>query len=388
MTTSIPAVRGRILLSYRQEETAGYAGWLYDRLVNHLGEGRVVKDIIDAIRPGEDLVEVVTATVRSCDLVLVLIGDRWLTITDAADRRRLDDPGDVVRLEIEAALTLNVRVIPILLENAQIPRADRLPTGLTKLAKRQALMLSLSHFESDTRRLLRLLDHSVGAESGSTQPSFSKGAAMSASEGPSGPEATEDREIPNDRGHQDSARPQQISAAASGHASGRTLSIPASSEPGRETSSRKIKLFISYSHRDERHLKGLAIHLAALRRQGAITDWHDRMILPGEEWRQVIGDNLDTADCVLFLVTPDFIASDYCYSTEMDRALQKHREGRLLAVPIIVRPADWQHTPLNELQVLPRDGKPIVEWAVRDRAWLDVTEGLRLGLARFIRESE
>ena len=112
------------------------------------------------------------------------------------------------------------------------------------------------------------------------------------------------------------------------------------------------------------------------------------MILPGEEWRQVIGDNLDTADCVLFLVTPDFIASDYCYSTEMDRALQKHREGRLLAVPIIVRPADWQHTPLNELQVLPRDGKPIVEWAVRDRAWLDVTEGLRLGLARFIRESE
>jgi hypothetical protein len=104
------------------------------------------------------------------------------------------------------------------------------------------------------------------------------------------------------------------------------------------------------------------------------------MITPGEEWRPRIADRLESADCALLLVSPDFIASDYCYSIEMERALERHREGRVLVFPVIVRPADWRHTPLRELQALPKDGKPIVEWASRDRAWLDVTRGLRLAL--------
>lgn len=151
---------------------------------------------------------------------------------------------------------------------------------------------------------------------------------------------------------------------------------------------RLARLFISYSHRDERYLKALKVHLAGLRREGLIADWYDRMITPGEEWRQAIDDSLDSADCVLLLVTPDFIASDYCYSVEMERALQKHRESRILVLPVIARPADWQHTPLSELQAVPKDGKPIIEWAVRDRAWLDVTAGLRLALDRFAQRAE
>ena len=98
--------------------------------------------------------EVITSAVGSCDVLLTLIGNEWLTITDADGQRRLDDPDDFVRLEIEAALTRNVRVIPILVEGAQMPRADELPDSLAKLVRRQALELSPARFEFDTSRLL------------------------------------------------------------------------------------------------------------------------------------------------------------------------------------------------------------------------------------------
>ena len=144
---------------------------------------------------------------------------------------------------------------------------------------------------------------------------------------------------------------------------------------------RKAKLFISYSHRDDRYREQLATHLASLRRRGVIAEWHDRKITPGEEWRRAIDQSLDAADCVLLLVTPHFLASDYCYSTEMQRTLEKHREGRVLVIPVIVRPTDWRGTPLGDLEALPKDAKPVVEWRPIDRAWLDVTEGIRRALA-------
>jgi hypothetical protein len=154
-------------------------------------------------------------------------------------------------------------------------------------------------------------------------------------------------------------------------------------QPGQrqEFIARNAKLFISYSHRDERYREQLVSHLAGLRRQGVIADWHDRKIVPGEQWRDAIDQELDDADCVLLLVSSDFLASDYCYSIEMQRTLGKHRQGRVLVIPVIVRPADWQHTPLGELEALPKDAKPVVEWARRDRAWLNVIEGIRRALA-------
>ena len=103
----------------------------------------------------------ITNAVASCDVLLALIGRRWLTITGQDGRRRLDNPDDFVRLEIEAALTRNVRVIPILVEAAKMPRADELPTSLAKLARRQALELSSNRFGLDTQRLLRALDRTL-----------------------------------------------------------------------------------------------------------------------------------------------------------------------------------------------------------------------------------
>jgi len=148
---------GRIFISYRREETAYPAGWLFDRLAERFSPKQVFKDV-DSIELGDDFVQMITRAVGSCDVLLALIGDQWLTITDVHGRRRLDDPDDFVRLEIEAALTRNVRIIPILVDGANMPRADELPAGLAGVVRRQALELSPSRFEYDTSRLLKVLE--------------------------------------------------------------------------------------------------------------------------------------------------------------------------------------------------------------------------------------
>jgi hypothetical protein len=161
-----PATSGRIFISYRREETAYPAGWLYDRLVGHFG-GQVFKDV-DSIQLGDDFVEVITRAVGSCDVLLALIGAEWLTITDEHERPRLDNPDDFVRLEIEAALSRRVRVIPVLVGGARMPRAEDLPDSMAALVRRQALELSPTRFDFDTSRLLKVLDRTL-AETRATQ---------------------------------------------------------------------------------------------------------------------------------------------------------------------------------------------------------------------------
>src|SRR2546428_5176738 len=135
-------------------------------------------------------------------------------------------------------------------------------------------------------------------------------------------------------------------------------------------------LFYSYSHRDERYRDALAIHLATLKRQGVIKEWYDREIGAGEEWRNVIDDRLGASDIILLLVSPDFIASDYCWGTEIARAMARYDAGETHVIPIIVRPVDWNGAPFGSLQALPKNGKAITLWANRDVAWLDVERGI------------
>ena len=142
---------GRIFISYRRQETAWPAGRLYDVLVEHFPAEQVFKDV-DNIEPGEDFVERITAAVSSCDVLLALIGPQWLTITDENGQRRLDNPGDYVRLEIETALTRKIRVIPILVDDARMPRADELPATLAPLVRRNAVEINPLTF--DTKRLI------------------------------------------------------------------------------------------------------------------------------------------------------------------------------------------------------------------------------------------
>ena len=133
---------------------------LYDRFIGHFGQDQIFKDV-DSIELGDDFPEVIANAVGSCDVLLALVGDRWLTMTDQDGRRRLDRSDDFVRLEIEAALQHNVRLIPVLVDGATMPRADELPSSLARMTRRQALELSPSRFEYDTNLLLRVLDETV-----------------------------------------------------------------------------------------------------------------------------------------------------------------------------------------------------------------------------------
>jgi TIR domain-containing protein len=157
MAAPTPASSGGIFVSYRREDTAYPAGWLFDRLADRFGRDRVFKDV-DSIEPGDDFVEVITTAVGSCAVLLVLIGDRWLTAADQEGRRRLDNPADFVRLEIETALTRKVRVIPILIDGARLPRAEELPASMAGLVRRQTLELNPSRFNFEVGRLMRILD--------------------------------------------------------------------------------------------------------------------------------------------------------------------------------------------------------------------------------------
>lgn len=157
MMASTPVAGGRIFISYQRDDTANLAGRLFDRLADHFDRDRIFAGI-DSIEPGADFAEVIASAMTSGDVLVVLIGGSWLTARDEFGRRRLDDSDNLVRLEIEAALTLNVPVIPVLVDLARMPRAEELPASLAKLASLQAIELRPSFFESDTAVLLRALN--------------------------------------------------------------------------------------------------------------------------------------------------------------------------------------------------------------------------------------
>ncbi len=138
-----------------------------------------------------------------------------------------------------------------------------------------------------------------------------------------------------------------------------------------------LSVFVSYAHRDERLREELEKHLSPLRRSRIIETWCDHRITPGTEIDQEIVDSLTTSDLVLLLVSPDFMNSDYCYLREMNCALRRHRAGQAKVIPIILRPVDWNRTPIGKLLALPRDGKPVTSWSKRDEALLDVAKGVR-----------
>lgn len=147
----------KLFINYRREDTAPYAGRLYDRLVAHFGEDQVFMDI-DQIEPGEDFVEVINRKVGACEIAIISIGPKWLSVTDATGQRRLDDSEDLVRIEILAALERKIRVIPVLVGGARMPRKQDLPEALAPLSRRNAVELSETRFHSDVSRLIDAIE--------------------------------------------------------------------------------------------------------------------------------------------------------------------------------------------------------------------------------------
>jgi hypothetical protein len=151
-----PAPTGHVFISYRRQDTSGYAGWLHERLAKQFGKAHVFRDVT-SIESGLDFVRVIEQAVGTCEVLLALIGSGWLGAADSQGRR-LDDPVDLVRLEIRAALERDIRTIPVLVEGASMPRAEDLPEPLVGLSRRNALRLSHESFDDDVRRLIEVLE--------------------------------------------------------------------------------------------------------------------------------------------------------------------------------------------------------------------------------------
>ncbi|MBA3805221.1 MAG: TIR domain-containing protein [Acidobacteria bacterium] len=151
----------------------------------------------------------------------------------------------------------------------------------------------------------------------------------------------------------------------------------ASDERGRMDIERKraARIFVSYSHKDERLLNELKTHLSPLRRQKLIESWDDRDIEAGDDWREKINENLERADIIILLISSDFINSDYCIEKEMKLALARHEKKEARVVPVIVRDTKWELiSELSKLQAIPKNGKAVRNWANKDTAWKDVSD--------------
>ena len=138
-------------------------------------------------------------------------------------------------------------------------------------------------------------------------------------------------------------------------------------------------IFVCYARKDKEQLEELEKHLSLLRKQNIIDVWYDRDISAGTDWEKEIAIHLNKADIILLLVSPDFMNSDYCYSVEMMRAMERHEQKKARVIPIILRPVYWKGAPFGEIQALPRDAKPMIGsyWRYVDEAFYDVAEGIR-----------
>lgn len=136
-------------------------------------------------------------------------------------------------------------------------------------------------------------------------------------------------------------------------------------------------VFFSYCHADEAMRDQLEVQLSMLKRQGVISTWHDRRIRAGENFSAAIDEHVNQDEIILLLISPDFLASDYCYNIEMTRALERHYANEAIVIPVILRVCDWQNTPLSKLLFTPRDARAITQWPDKDEAFLQVTNEVR-----------
>jgi hypothetical protein len=153
--TPLAATKARIFICYRRQETSWHAGWLSERMNTYFGEGSVFVDT-ESIEPGEDFEQAIERTLTDCEGVVVLVGKNWLHLKGQDGKLRLNDENDYVRREIATALAKGIRVIPVLVDNASMPKRDQLPDDLKTFATRNAIPTNADRFIHDTDRLMRL----------------------------------------------------------------------------------------------------------------------------------------------------------------------------------------------------------------------------------------
>lgn len=152
--------------------------------------------------------------------------------------------------------------------------------------------------------------------------------------------------------------------------------IPGARKPETEKP-KSLKLFYSYAHTDEALRNELKKHLSVLKRQGLISEWHDRKITAGKDWEGEIDKNLKDSQMVLLLISPDFMDSDYCHDVELKEAMRMHESGEARVVPIFLRSCLWKGSLFGKLQGFPKDAKFVTSWSNQDEAFTDIATNLR-----------
>jgi hypothetical protein len=149
------------------------------------------------------------------------------------------------------------------------------------------------------------------------------------------------------------------------------------SELGKQNK-KPVRIFCCYAREDQPLLVHFKTQMAALQQAGLVTLWADTDINAGGEWEKEIHSHLDTADIILLFVSPDFMASNYCYGIEMQKALERHERREVCVIPIILRPVRWEEAPFSKLQILPTNATPVThkKWRDLDDAFLDVVNGI------------
>lgn len=288
---------GRVFISYRRQESSHLAGRLADRLADRFGEDQVIVDV-DTIDPGVDFVEAIEQAVASCEVMLVLIGSRWLYAADEEGHRRIDDPHDFVRLEIEIALRNRLDMIPVLVDGAQVPRSHDLPSAIQDLARRQAFGLSHENFRHDMVELVSALDDTLRTRTKKLL----------------GPQ---------------------------------TFLVPGN------------RIFVSYSHADQYWLDRLLVHLRPLERQGRLELWNDRQIQAGDEWREEIRKAIRSCQVAVLLVSADFMASDFIYNDELAPLLEAAKRRGVKIIPLLVSSSSYEDSTLIKFQAVNELSEPL-----------------------------
>ena len=147
----------KIFLNYRREETSGHAGRLYDRLSQHFGADQIFMDL-DTLKPGVDFTQDIDQAVGQCEVMVSLVGNRWLVLPDESGGPRINNPEDWVRLEIKSALDRNIPVVPVLVQRASMPSKSQLPSNLEQFTRRQAFELLDNRFHQDADNLIDRLE--------------------------------------------------------------------------------------------------------------------------------------------------------------------------------------------------------------------------------------
>ena len=168
---------GKIFINYRREDSPGVALALFGRLEQSFPTEQLFMDVEGGIIAGDDFVRALEEQVNACDVMLALIGPQWLTLKDEMGQRRLDNPQDFVRIEIESALRLGKRVIPVLVQKTEMPRADALPEPLKPLARRNAVKLTHERFKADAQGLIKALEDALAGAEAAKQQAATKTAA-------------------------------------------------------------------------------------------------------------------------------------------------------------------------------------------------------------------